>query len=240
MRNARRDFLVAVGAALAFPKLSYGKGTQVSSLIDHIILGSNDLAKGVDFVSTRTGVQAVFGGVHPGGGTRNALIRLGERQYLEILAPDPDQPSVADSLNLRALPAPRLIGWAVHTDNIEETERRIRAGGLEVLDAKAGSRRRPDGRLLSWRIMYLKDNMNGLLPLFFVEWDAASPHPSVDAPRGCDLTTFEIWAPNRVDIRHRLDILGLNTPVIAASPTQLRVAISGPKGKLELSSLDDG
>jgi Glyoxalase-like domain len=239
MKNAihRRDFLLAVGATLAtlaLPKPSHGEGERVSPLIDHIILGCKDLNAGVEFVSARTGVHPIFGGVHPGAGTRNAVLYLGERQYLEVLAPDPGQRSSADPYNLRALPAPCLIGWAVHTNNIEQTAERIRAGGIEVLDAQAGSRRRPDGQLLSWRIVPLKDDMHGLLP-FFVEWGVTSPHPSIDAPRGCRLKTFEICAPDRVRVRHRLEMLGLDIPVIAASLPHLRATISGPRGKLELN-----
>jgi hypothetical protein len=238
MKNAihRRDFMLAVAAVLGLPKPSRGKGERVSPLIDHIVLGCNDLNVGVEFVSAHTGVHPIFSGIHPGAGTRNALLHLGERQYLEVLAPDPGQPSSADPYNLRALPAPCLLGWAVHTNKIEETAKRIRAGGIEALDAEAGSRRRPDGQLLSWRIVSLKDDMHGLLP-FFVEWGVTSPHPSIDAPRGCRLKTFEICAPDRVGVSHQLEILGLDIPVIAASRPHLRVAISGPRGKLELSSL---
>lgn len=232
----RRDFLLALGAALALPRPSRGAGERVPSLLDHIVLGFNDLEAGIGFVSARTGVRPIFGGVHPGGGTRNAVLNLGERQYLEILAPDPAQAPNADPYNLRALAAPRLLGWAVHTNNVEETAKRIRVGGMEALDARAGSRRRPDGQLLSWRIVLLKDDMHGLLP-FFVEWGATSAHPSIDAPRGCYLKTFEICAPDRDGMRHRLEILGLDIPVKAGSTPQFRVVISGPRGSLEVSSL---
>ena len=93
-------------------------------MLDHILLGSNDLNAGIAFVEGRTGVRAAIGGVHPGRGTRNALLSLGERRYLEIIAPDPAQDKVPDFAapllqKLKSLSTPRLVGWADHPGNIE-------------------------------------------------------------------------------------------------------------------------
>lgn len=132
--------------------------------------------------------------------------------------------------------APRLLGSAVRTYHIEETASHVRAAGFEELDATSGSRNRPDGRSLSCHILYTADNMNNLLPLFFVKWEAPWPRPSVDAPVGCEFTVLEIWAANEDEMKHRVDILGLNTPIAIAWPPQPRVGISGPEGTLELTS----
>ncbi len=72
------------------------------SRIDHIILGVNDLQKGIEEFERRTGVKAVYGGAHPGRGTHNALASLGEPgSYLEILAPNPED-SVDPELDRRS------------------------------------------------------------------------------------------------------------------------------------------
>jgi hypothetical protein len=57
---------------------------------DHVQLACNDLDKGIAFVESKTGVGAAFGGVHPERGSRNALLKLGELRYLEILGPSAD------------------------------------------------------------------------------------------------------------------------------------------------------
>src|SRR5262252_5317822 len=91
--------------------------------LDHILLGCSDLNRGIAFLEQHLGVKAMFGGVHPGRGTQNALLSLGERHYLEIIAPDPKQAgttgpqSSVERLRLRELKEPRLVTWAVHPGN---------------------------------------------------------------------------------------------------------------------------
>src|SRR5438105_10098731 len=118
---SRRLFLALTGTAILAPPVSWS-ADEVPALLDHILLGCNDLDRGIAFVEERAGVRASFGGVHPGRGTQNALISLGERtpqepnprRYLEIIAPDPKQSGVQQYSAVTKLNEPRLIGWAAH------------------------------------------------------------------------------------------------------------------------------
>jgi len=204
-------------------------------LLDHILLGSADLDAGIAFVEQRTGVRAAFGGVHPGAGTRNALLSLGRVRYLEIIAPDPEQPATADARDLRSLEKPVLVGWAAHPGDIEQFAGGLKEQGIAASGPHPGSRKRPDGRVLHWKTLTLKDDAGGLLP-FFIQWGADSLHPSSDAPQGCSLTLFEAATPYRDKLLKQAGHLQLDLPVTQAKTPRLHAIVTGPKGQLDVTS----
>jgi len=230
----RRQFVLLAAAALTpyAPARTY----ETPTMLDHILIGCNDLDTGIAFIEKNTGVRAAMGGVHPGRGTRNALLSLGERRYLEIIAPDPAQDKVPDFASplvqrLKAISTPRLVGWADHPGNIEALAAKLKAAGIAFDGPRNGSRARPDGRLLKWKTLNLADDHDGTLP-FFIEWDMNSVHPSVDSPAGCRLESFAIADPDPAGLKTICERLGLDVPVEAGKRTELHARIAGPKGKL--------
>jgi hypothetical protein len=237
-RFSRRRFFFAASAAFAASRISPADQQEiVPELLDHILVGSPDLDAGIKFVEQRTGVCAAFGGVHPGAGTRNALLSLGANRYLEIIAPDPAQPPSSDARNLRSLDEPVLVGWAQHPGNIEAFAQRLKSEGVEAVGPKPGSRKRPDGHVLNWKTLALKDDADGLFP-FFIEWGANSVHPSVDAPQGCTLGLFEAISREEklLQVRRRADQLNLDLKIYPGSGPHLHALIEGPQGRLDIHS----
>ena len=233
-RFSRRSFLAATGAAMLVPHELFGRD-KLPAMLDHILLGSRDLDAGIAFVEQHTGLRAAFGGVHPGRGTRNALLSLGRDCYLEIIAPDPEQPGMLDPYGLPSLDTPRLVNWAVHPASLDEQARRLTLAGIAFEGPTPGSRNRPDGRVLKWRTLRLKDDRHGLLP-FFIEWAAGSVHPSTDAPNGCRLVHFHASAPRPDELSAMFTRLEIQIRVEKADRPQLHAAIAGPQGELSLTS----
>jgi hypothetical protein len=230
-RISRRT-LLAVAGALALPRRAHA--AVVPRSFDHVQLACNDLDKGIAFVESRTGVKAAFGGVHPGRGSRNALLNLGERRYLEILAPDPAQDRSADVRGLYKIESPRLLEWAAHVDDLDPIIRAVEAAHIETKPVFPGSRKRPDGKLLRWRALNLKDTRGGVLP-FFIEWSRDSAHPASDSPAGCELTSFTAIDPEPESLRTTLRTLQLGDVQVDVGPQRrLKAVIKGPKGTLEL------
>jgi hypothetical protein len=198
-------------------------------------LGCSDLDHGIAFIQERTGVRAAFGGVHPGRGTQNALLSLGTRRYLEIIAPDPKQSSAPQYPVITRLTEPRLIGWAAHPGDLQSVAAKLAQYGVAAIGPTPGSRKRLDGRILQWKTITLKDNADDLLP-FFIEWSADSIHPSEDSPRGCALLRFEARSPKVESLSKQTDLLGLDIRIIKGEKPQLRATIAGPKAQITLTS----
>ncbi len=236
---SRRIFLALTGAALAAPSISWAaddaEEEEAPTLLDHIILGCNDLDLGMELVEQNTGVRPAIGGVHPGRGTRNALLSLGERRYLEIIAPDPAQQKIVHFPQIREMKEPRLIGWAVHPPDIAATAKLLRDNQIAFSGPDDGSRKRPDGLVLNWKTINLADDRHGILP-FFIEWSADSVHPSKDAPKKCDLDYFTVMGVDPAELSQVFKRVGVDAAVERSDKDRLRAHITGPKGELGLSS----
>ncbi len=205
-------------------------------MLDHLLLGCSDLDQGIAFVEKHTGVRPAMGGVHPGRGTRNALLALGPLHYLEVIAPDPAQTGIPTTraelpATLKQLAAPTLVDWAVHTSDIAGVAERWRKAGVAFHGPTPGSRARLDGKMLHWQTLNLENDHSGLLP-FFIEWGAETAHPSVDAPSGCTLESFALVSPESALLAAECQKLGISVDVGPGKTAHLQAKIVGPKGML--------
>ena len=238
----RREWLwtgVASGiGALLTGANARAQARPAAAAVDHLLLGAADLDEGVNWFESLTGVRAVAGGSHPGGGTRNALASLGGRRYLEIIAPDPEQATYQFHLDVRALAEPRVITWAADTQDIEALARRAAEVGHKLFGPASGSRERPDGVTLRWRTAGVLTRLGTgpIEPLpFFIAWAPESRHPSSDAPGGCALErlTFQHSDPSR--LQDALGALGIDAVVIRGPEPRLVATLKTPRGTVELS-----
>jgi hypothetical protein len=232
---SRRSFCLSTAGLLAASHSSWAVAPRVPKNLDHIILGCNDLDAGVAYVFQHLGVRAAAGGVHPGAGTQNALLSLGTLRYLEIIAPDPLQPASTDPRHVADLKSPALVGWAIHLNDVEQFSASLQAAEVGAVGPKPGSRKRPDGSLLTWKSLTLKDDYNGMLP-FFIEWSSGASHPSADAPQGCRLAKLELGGPDPAALKLLTEKLQLDVHISHAPTVQLTATIAGPKGSLVLYS----
>lgn len=202
-------------------------------MIDHLVYAAPDLQAAVADVAERFGVRARIGGRHVGRGTRNALLALGPQTYLEIIAPDPEQPepAVPRPFGLDSADRGRLVRWAVACDDIDAAVAGARGHGYDPGDVVDGHRAEPAGTVLRWR-MTSGEMADGLAP-FLISW-GDTEHPARSAPRGLTLEAFRIEHPDPPSLLAALTALGANAEIKPAAAAALVARLSGPNGSMVL------
>lgn len=191
----------------------------------------SDLAAGAREIEARHGLVSVEGGRHPGWGTANMIVPLGEA-YLELVAVVDESEAAQSTFGRWVAGVPRSVaqplGWAVRTQQLDEVAERL---GLTV---DAGSRVRSDGRLVHWRLAGIEEAAAEPSLPFFIEWAPGASLPgSARAPHragpvriaGLQLTgdadRLIAWLG-----RHRLPIT-----VSPGPPAVACIELTGPAGE---------
>ena len=104
--------------------------------------------------------------------------------------------------------------------------------GLDLGEIQMGSRTKPDGSVLRWKMTNpTKDREEGAVP-YFIDWGDA-PHPAVSAPAGCVLQKLNVFHPEAERVTYLLLKLGINQKV-EKGPVALEATILSPKGRIIL------
>ncbi|MBC6463736.1 VOC family protein [Actinomadura sp. HBU206391] len=203
----------------------------IDDSLDHLVYAGPDLDEAARHVEALTGVRPVEGGRHPGLGTRNRLLGLGGRRYLEIVGPDPDQPAPdrPRPFGLDGLTGPRLVTWAIRAADIEDRVMRSRALGYDPGDAESMSRRTGGGELLRWRLTAIRD---GPVP-FLIDW-GTTVHPADRGLPVVPLVSFTAAHPEPGAVRLCLDLLGADLDVRRAERPALTAVLVGTSGSVTL------
>ena len=212
-------------------------GDGVLSRVDHLVYATPDLALGVETAEKLFGVRATPGGQHPGEGTRNALIALGPATYFEIIGPDPEQPRPERGrrFGIDEIKAPRLTTWVAKGAALETFAADAAAHGVNLGAVIPGSRKRPDGVVLSWRYTDPRVVLADRLVPYFIDW-GASPHPSATAAKGVTLLSLRAEHPEAEQVQRMLRQLGLDLAVTKGARPALIATFDSPKGHVQLSS----
>jgi hypothetical protein len=188
------------------------------SAIDHLVVTAGSRETGSAYVSSVLGVPLVEGGAHARMGTHNALVRLGNASYLEVIAPNPnapvpERPRWFELDGVNAVTRPRLATWVVRTNDIRTavTPFPLSLGTVEIMARDS----------LKWLITVPAD---GSLPLdgaapSLIQW-LTEPHPAAALPDvGCSLVGLEIRHAQAEAIRTLIRAIGLDGPLVLAEPS---------------------
>jgi hypothetical protein len=159
----------------------------------------------------------------------NALVSLGNGQYLEILSPAP-RPDGTPS-RLPSSTRFRTAGWAIHTSDLNELVTQLRGRDQKASDPRPASRRHPDGTVLAWSATNVSGDDLQLAP-FFIRWDDGAAHPSATAPAGCRLRALVLTEPAPDQLAALLRLVGVEVTVRAGAPRNLALTLACPRGEV--------
>jgi hypothetical protein len=203
--------------------------------LDHLIWVTPDLEAGIDDIESRLGVRAVHGGSHPSRGTHNALLRLGDGVYLEILAPDPGQvaPAKPRWLGVDQVGPPRLTTWAIKCDDVAGAVKNAAIAGTRLGAAIAGGRVAEGGTKLEWTVSDPDVVVAGGVVPFLIDW-GRTPHPSRRAPAGARLVALVAEHPDAASVHAQIAALGVALSTRVGDAPALIATIVTSRGEIEL------
>ena len=136
--------------------------------LDHVVYAVRDLDEAAIRFREEFGLDSTEGGRHERWGTANRIVPLGD-QYLELVAAVDEATALRNAFGRGVLErASEGGGWftiAAATDEIESVGSRL------ALDIGTGSRTRPDGEVVRWRMAGLEDPRRDPWMPFFLTWD---------------------------------------------------------------------
>lgn len=215
----------------------------MSAHLDHVVCICADLERGSAWFAARTGVEPRYGGLHSTGLTHNAILGLGAKCYLEILAP-----AGRSGLNdnewarlARAAAEPSVLTYCLRvTRPLAELGRAMEVRGWKGTQLIDGGRAQPDGVQLCWQSLIPTVEPFGFAFPFFIDW-LESPHPAdllypVQAGAGLRLDSFAVGHPQAGALAQRLAQLRCPIDTYLAPATQFRLRLATPRGAVELAT----
>ena len=230
-----RQVLRAVAAGRIRVEPSEGAMNPDTLAIDHVILLVEDLDDSAARMLDEHGLAALPGGRHPGHGTGNQVIPLGDA-YLELMGVVDAEEAARSPMGRWALanrrPGLHPAALCLRTDDI-----RHRADGLG-LEPVEMTRQRPDGTVLSWSLAGVEETFGPDRLPFFIQWHGDPAHhpgrtPAPHRVRPMGITGIEL-SGDRTEIERRLGSHRLPVIVSDGAPGVRRVVVATEDGEVVL------
>ena len=188
--------------------------------LDHVVYAVTDLDQAAIRFREEFGLDSTEGGRHERWGTANRIVPLGD-QYLELVAAV-DEPVAAETAFGGGVLERAAVGggWftmAAVADDLDAVAPRL---GLEV---GSGSRTRPDGQTVRWRMAGLDDPRREPWMPFFLTWDVPDE-----------------LHPGRARAGHGVRATGLGRVEVGGDAERLRTWLGGDELPIQVTDDEPG
>jgi hypothetical protein len=210
--------------------------TLDDNVLDHIVLAAPDLEQAMEQFKKMTGIMPSHVGPLQGLGAKTAHVGLDSNRYIEILAPDPDDPGpLGDELLKLKEGALTPYHYAIRS---REVSRLIEGYVYDVLgwdpDHIAMVQALPDDSIRQWDLLTLYGHdMGGCAP-YYVKWNEPEHHPTKSIPLHATLVSCKVVAPEIHDV-HKL-ISGVGGITVEFGDPLLECTLETPNGIVKFSA----
>jgi hypothetical protein len=156
---------------------------------DHVVIAVTDLTDAARTFAARHGLVSIEGGRHPGWGTANRIVPLGD-SYLELIGVVDGSEAATNAVGRwvagGATESGRLLGWAVRTADLDDVAQRL------GVSAVPGSRATPTGETIRWRTVGVDQAIEDPSLPFFIERPPDAPFPGTVSRPVATLSELEV------------------------------------------------
>lgn len=200
--------------------------------VDHIVYAVPDLEKGIDHIHQLLGVRPTFGGYHTTQGTKNAILNLGDRIYLEILAVDESNKAISSDrwMGIDLIQSAKITRWAITSDDLGDDAAKLKAYHPDLSTQSGGQRKMTNGELLQWQMILPAPSPEVELMPFMINWSGTSTHPTASLPDVCKLKSIRFYHPNPNEIHPHFRQLSLTDKILLSRAPFIEVEIACPNG----------
>lgn len=199
--------------------------------VDHIIYAVADLDQSVKKFKEATDLQVFPGGEHQDRGTHNAILRIGDKTYLEFLAKKKSsQPFHSQTwMGLDLLQEDKITRWSLASDNVEQESLFLKKFKEPLANIVIGSRAKKDGSMLNWLMTSSMPAPEVEPAPFLIDWKN-SVHPTAELPLQCKIKSFSIEHSESDLLKKLLEKLACPLEVYTANESSLKLTLETPKG----------
>lgn len=207
--------------------------------LDHLVVAAKDPLKSAKQFAEKYDVKVVQGGKHDMWGTHNALAYFQNNYYIEWLgifdldlAKRSDNPLIQQLVTQLENVGDGLFQYGLRTTDMDSYVKYFTKNDLPFVGPLAGERQRPDGTMLSWRMLFPKSSL--LVTPFLIEWGQASLYGADPEIVNDKALTVYLNEKENLNLFHRIyrtkeqhkKVLLQNGEILLAPKNLLRVKIN--------------
>lgn len=205
------------------------------NVIDHVVLAAPNLEDAMADFEKMTGVGPKVAATIKGLGIKSARVSFNDASYIEIIAPDQNEPGpIGNLLKSRKLKELTPFHYAIRSSRAEQLKVEVKQFGY-VPDHITMFGAKKDGTPRKWELLYLYGHKLGGICPFFINW-SNTDHPCSKLPVVGKLKKFTIRAPRDDPVHALLEHVNVQGINIEVGKEKISFQFNSPEGTIKFAA----